>query len=154
MSFIQKAVKVLKQSLWQFPSDLNVLDQVLTSFDQLVQPFIPKPVWLQCQLALAEAFTNAVRHAHKDYPPDVTVDIEVTLFAEHLEMRIWDRGANFDLEQLIEEKTKMVDEDIEGGRGLPILHQVADKLSYRRTDDNRNCLLLVKHYSDASLLES
>lgn len=138
-------MKVIKKSLFQFPSDLKVLDKVLLWFDQLNQPSIPKKVWLQCQLALAEAFTNAVRHAHKYCSSDVTIDVEVTLFSESLEMRIWDHGAPFDLEQRLK-NTEIVNQNVEGGRGLAILDQIADDLSYRRTEDNRNCLLIVKHY--------
>jgi len=138
-------VKVPQKTLSQFPSDLKVLDKVLLWFDQLNQPSIPKKVWLQCQLALAEAFTNAVRHAHRDCSSDVTIDIEVTLFPEFLEMRIWDHGTPFDLEQRLK-NAEVVNQNVEGGRGLAILQQISDQLSYQRTADNRNCLLIVKRY--------
>jgi serine/threonine-protein kinase RsbW len=39
-----------------------------------------------------------------------------------------------------------VDEQAGGGRGIAILQKIADHLSYKRTDDNRNCLLIVKCY--------
>lgn len=130
----------------QFPSDVNALDKVLSWFEGMNRPFIPQKVCLQCQLALAEAFTNAVRHAHKNCSPEVTVDIEVTLLPQYLEMRIWDYGPPFDLEQQLKNVPETVNENAHGGRGLSILHQIADELSYTRTDENRNCLLIVKHY--------
>ena len=136
----------LKQSIKQVPTDLKALDQVLSWFDQLYQPFIPKKVWLQCQLALAEGFTNAVRHAHKDLSANVPIDIEVTLFPESLEMRIWDQGPPFDLEQRLQNLEQAVDVTAGGGRGIAILQRIADKLSYTRTTDNRNCLVVVKCY--------
>lgn len=139
-------LKDFKQSIKPVPTDLKELDQVLSWFDQLYQPSIPKKVWLQCQLALAEGFTNAVRHAHKDLPPNIPVDIEVTLFPEYLEMRIWDQGSPFDLEQRLQELDHKVDEQAGGGRGIAIMQKIADKLSYTRTDDNRNCLLIRKNY--------
>ena len=123
-----------------------MLEQVLSWFDQLHQPFIPTKVWLQCQLAIAEGFTNAVRHAHKGLPTDVPIKIEVTLCPQHLELRIWDHGPPFDLEQWFQAHEQKVDSSSGGGRGLEILKKIADQLSYTRTDDNRNCLLLVKHY--------
>ncbi len=129
-----------------FPSDLKALDQVLTWFDQFNQPSIPKKVWLQCQLALAEGFTNAVRHAHKNLPTNVLLDIEVTLFPQALELRIWDQGPPFDLEKRVQEFEKTVDEKAGGGRGIYLLQKIADKLSYTRTSDNRNCLLIVKAF--------
>lgn len=135
-----------KKSIKQVPTDLRALDQVLSWFDQLYQPSIPKKVWLQCQLALAEGFTNAVRHAHRNFPTEVPIDIEVTLFSGSLEMRIWDQGLPFDFEQRLKAMDQKVDEQAGGGRGLAILQKIADKLSYTRTDDNRNCLLMVKTY--------
>lgn len=129
-----------------FPTDLKALDQVLTWFDQFNQGSIPKKVWIQCQLALAEGFTNAVRHAHKNLTPNVPIDIEVTLFAQALELRVWDQGPPFDLEKRVLEFEQTVDDQAGGGRGIAILQKIADKLSYTRTDDNRNCLLIVKTY--------
>lgn len=139
-------MKVIEKGSWQFPSDLNVLDEVLSSFEQLNQSFIPQSAWLQCQLALAEAFTNVVRHAHKGCSSDVTVDIEITVFTQALQIKIWDYGAPFDLEERVKKAAEVVDNTVEGGRGLPILNQIADELSYRRTEDSRNCLILLKHY--------
>lgn len=136
------------QSNKQVKSDLGELDQILSWFNQLHQPSIPKKVWLQCQLALAEGFTNAVRHAHKGLSADVPITIEVSLFAEYLEMRIWDSGQPFDLEERIRNLDREVNDQSGGGRGLAILAKIADKLTYTRTEDNRNCLLIVKAYQD------
>lgn len=141
-----KPLKDLQKSSKQVPTDLKALDQVLTWFDQLERPTISRKVWLQCQLAIAEGFTNAVRHAHKDFPPNVPIEIEVTLFPQCLEMRIWDQGPPFNLEQRLRNQEQRVDEQAGGGRGIAILQKIADKLSYTRTKDNRNCLLIVKCY--------
>lgn len=134
------------KSSQQVPSDLKALDQVLSWFDQFNQPSIPKKAWLQCQLALAEAFTNAVRHAHKELPTNIPIDIELTLFPQSLELRIWDQGPPFDLEKRLQQMEQEVDVGSGGGRGIVILQKIADKLSYTRTDDHRNCLLIVKLY--------
>ncbi|HAA30433.1 MAG TPA: anti-sigma regulatory factor [Cyanobacteria bacterium UBA8553] len=139
-------MKDFKQSIKQVPTDLKALDQLLSWFDQLYQPYIPKKAWLQCQLALAEGFTNAVRHAHKDLSPNVSIDIEVTLFPERLELRIWDQGPPFDLEKRLQSREYKLNEEAGGGRGIAIMQKIADKLSYTRTDDNRNCLLITKAY--------
>lgn len=34
-----------------------------------------------------------------------------------------------------------------GGRGIEILNKIADQLISSRTEDNRNCLLIVKNLS-------
>lgn len=143
-------MEVLKKVSGQFPSDLKVLDDVLLWFDQLNEPPLPTKIWLQCQLALAEGFTNAVRHAHKGLPSDVPIDLELTLFPHCLEIRIFDQGPPFDLEQRMKNTPETVSEKATGGRGIAILQKIANFLSYTRTDDNRNCLLIVKHYPSLS----
>lgn len=139
-------MKDLQKSIQQFPTDLNALDQVLSWFDQLTHPPIPTIVWLQCKLAIAEAFTNAARHAHKNLPASVPIEIEVSLLSHCLEIRIWDFGPPFDLEQKLQSPSLLPDTHAGGGRGLAIMQKIADKLTYTRTDDNRNCLLIVKFY--------
>ncbi|MDX2213256.1 MAG: anti-sigma regulatory factor [Oculatellaceae cyanobacterium bins.114] len=127
-------------------TDLHALAQVLAWFDQFNHSTIPHSVWLQCQLALAEGFTNAVRHAHKGQPSDTVIDIEVVVLEGCLEIRIWDFGAGFDLEKTLARLSKDVNHEAEGGRGLKLMHRMADVLSYTRTPDQRNCLLIIKKY--------
>lgn len=123
-----------------------MLDPVLSWFDGQNQPSIPEKVWLQCKLAIAEGFTNAVRHAHKNLSPSLPVDIEVKVFPNQLEIRIWDQGPPFDLEGKIQELIQRGENLGGSGRGILILRRIADELSYLRTDDDRNCLLIVKYY--------
>lgn len=132
----------------QVNTDLNALTQVLAWFDQFNCPPLSYQTWLQCQLALAEGFTNAVRHAHDGQPAELLIDIEVIIFSEHLEMRIWDHGEPFNLTQKLMSLPQEMDTDSEGGRGLKLMQRIADSLSYIRTGD-RNCLIIVKHYSEA-----
>lgn len=128
-------------------SDLKALDQVLDRFNQIEQDLIPKKDWLQCQLALAEGFTNAVRHAHKNLSTDVPIKIGLICCEGSMEIRIWDYGPPFDLEVYIKTISERKNNLSVGGRGIPILQKIADRLSYFRTDDNRNCLLIVKNFA-------
>lgn len=137
----------MKRAQIQVFTDLGALAQVLSWFDQFSHPPIPNVVWLQCQLILAEGFTNAVRHAHQGYPPETPIDIEVVMLNESLEIRIWDRGAPFDLETKIKSMPKEMDKHAEGGRGLKLMQRMSDQLKYTRGDDDRNCLLAVKYYA-------
>jgi serine/threonine-protein kinase RsbW len=136
---------VLKKARLQVNS-LTPLDIVLSWFEQLRQPQIPKSVWIRCQLALAEGFTNAVRHAHKGKAPELPIDIEIAVFAESLEIKIWDRGDPFDLEQKIKDMSEKADIEASGGRGLKLMKDIADSLSYSAEPDRRNCLSIVKNY--------
>jgi serine/threonine-protein kinase RsbW len=132
---------------FQVDSDLKSLDTVLNYFEQLESAGIPKKDWLQCQLALAEGFTNAVRHAHQQLPPEIPIEIEIEITPSQMELRIWDRGLAFDLEGFME-KNAHHDHRFSGhGQGLPILQKIASKLSYTRTEDQRNCLLIIKQFS-------
>lgn len=81
----------------QVLSDLGELEKILYWFDQLEKLPIPRDVWWKCRLALAEGFTNAVRHAHKDLPLETPIDLEITVSPSRIEIRIWDYGNPFNL---------------------------------------------------------
>lgn len=130
----------------QVPSDIGVLNQVVSWFDSIQPPDISIKVWLQCKLAIAEAFTNAVRHAHQNSKEKLTVDLEVIFTETSLEIRIWDFGPVFDLAGKIASLSSEVDQSTGGGRGLLILHKICDRLEYTRTPDQRNCLLIAKDF--------
>ena len=144
-------MQVLKQTSFQIDGDLKALDRVLGYFDQLNQPWIPTEDWLQCQLALAEGFTNAVRHAHKSLPPETPIEVEIILYRQSLEIRIWDWGPPFDLKEFLQNLNQRGKKLSGHGQGLLILQKIAAHLSYTRTDDNRNCLLIVKEFFPSCL---
>jgi serine/threonine-protein kinase RsbW len=133
---------------FQVQTDLKALDRILSWFEQLKQPQIPQEIWLRCSLALAEGFTNAVRHAHKNHASDVPIDMQVKIADDTIEIRIWDYGPPFDLEDKLSKMPAQEQNHTEGGRGLQLIQQTTDCFSYTRMPDNRNCLLLVKFYGD------
>lgn len=141
-------LSTLSRNHIQLKTDLRNLTDVLVWFDQLYNSLIPREVWLRCQLALAEAFTNAVRHAHKNKSSEVPIEIEVTLKENCIEMRIWDYGSPFDLKEKLKFMPVNHENDSGGGRGLRLLEAIADQLSYTRTAEQRNCLLMVKYYGN------
>ena len=127
-------------------ADLQALAQVLEEFNSIYQDFIPRRDWLQCRLAVAEGFTNAVRHAHRNLPEGLIILIEVLLQHSSMKIKIWDYGFPFDLKEFM---LKMSQEDqnwLSSGRGIPILNQIADHLDYYR-QGQKNCLLIVKNFS-------
>ncbi|MGK7922829.1 MAG: ATP-binding protein [Trichodesmium sp.] len=130
----------------QVCSDLEENDKVLSWFEQLHQTPIPKTVWLQCELALAEGFTNAARHAHRELSRETLIDIEVTMFSDHTEIRIWDYGPIFDLAKWFQNHSDVNNIWDDHGRGIKLMYAIADHLSYTRTSENRNCLLISKDY--------
>lgn len=87
----------------QVNTDLNALTRVLDGLEQLQDVSIPKEVWFQFQLALAEGFTNAVRHAHKNLAADTPIQLQITLFSGHWQFKIWDWGPRFDFDAKLQE---------------------------------------------------
>jgi serine/threonine-protein kinase RsbW len=138
--------KPLKESRLQVETDLNAVPEVLQWFEQFTSPLLPQQFCGECQLALVEGFTNAVRHAHHHLPPTTPINLDLALFPQYLEMRVWDHGQPFDWQAKLE---ALCHEDIdplekEGGRGLMFMNQLTDELSYVRFTDERNCLLMRK----------
>jgi serine/threonine-protein kinase RsbW len=128
-------------------TDPTALKSVLAWFDQFQATPIPHNIWLQCQLALIEGFTNAVRHAHAGLPPETPVGIEVSVSDRTIDIRIWDRGPGFDLASMLRHKISINNPDSEGGRGLKIMYLVADRLTYEPALDQGNCLHLHKTFA-------
>ncbi|MBE9185815.1 ATP-binding protein [Microcoleus sp. LEGE 07076] len=93
----------VKQISLQVNTEVNALTIVLDWFEQLKKLSIPNEVWCLFQLALAEGFTNAVRHAHKNLPVETPIQLEITVFNGRLELKIWDCGPRFDFDAKLKE---------------------------------------------------
>lgn len=154
---------MLRQAHLSVSSNLEELSAVQQWFQMLFPKLAKDSSWLvpqfdQLNLALAEGFTNAVRHAHANLPSSTPIDIE--LWSQKLggtdndemkliEIRIFDRGAPFDPSSLIEPKPGSLRE---GGYGWFLLRRLADQVTYdsvcdrsiESTPPQRNCLRIVK----------
>jgi serine/threonine-protein kinase RsbW len=122
------------------------LKAVLSWFDQFKSAPIPHQVWLQCQIAVIEGFTNAMRHAHVGLPESTPIKIEVSLTEDVIYIRIWDQGPGFDLMSTLRHKLNTTHRESEGGRGLKIIYLVADRLTYEPVAGVGNCLYLEKTF--------
>lgn len=136
-----------KQYHLQVTTELEALKEVLQWFEALVFPLVPQKIGWQCEVALVEAFTNAVRHAHQDLPETTPIDLEVELLPNFLEMRIWDQGQPFDIQAKLRKGEKEAGSmEKEGGRGLQFIKKLTDELQYLNLPNHRNCLVMRKHY--------
>lgn len=138
---------MLQQDHLTVNSDLTVLTQVQRWFEQFCLQHICQAIWPENQiyrlnLALAEGFTNAVRHAHQELPLETTIEINLTLWDDRIEIRIWDHGKPFDPDILEEPQPGTLRE---GGYGWFLLRRLVDRVVYERSQDGRNCLLIVKY---------
>ena len=128
-------------------TDLTATSEVLSWFDQInIPPISDQTIWWECQTLLMEGFANIVEHAHKNLPIETPIFLEAERLDERIEIRIWSLGKPFDLQQKLQEISELEENVEERGRGLKIMSEMADKLSYEHTPDNRYCLFISKYY--------
>ncbi len=143
-------LSTMQQDHLTVKSDLKLLNHVQQWFEKFCRQHLYQLGWSETQLyrlnlALAEGFTNAVRHAHSALPPETGIDIEVSLWIDRLEMRIWDYGKPFNPDAIAEPEPGTLQV---GGYGWFLLRRLADRVVYERATENRNCLLIVKYALD------
>ncbi len=128
-------------------SELSQLNHVQEWFEKFCSQHLYQLCWTESQLyrlnlALAEGFTNAVRHAHRYLPPETTIDIKLDLWEDRLELSIWDYGKPFNPDAVAEPEPGTLQV---GGYGWFLLRRLADRVVYERQEDGRNRLLIVKY---------
>jgi anti-sigma regulatory factor (Ser/Thr protein kinase) len=106
-----------------------------------------KQVAYNLQLAVHEGVANVVEHAHADCP-QAHVDVAFTLTPTSLEVEIKDYGPGFDLEANLARAAAAIErgEISDRTRGLYLIKQLVDEVSYRRDAEHGNCLRLVKQF--------
>ncbi|MBD0336538.1 MAG: anti-sigma regulatory factor [Cyanobacteria bacterium Co-bin13] len=137
----------MKQEHLVVSSRLDVLNQVQYWFKDVCHSSDTDTTWVsnyvdRLTIALTEGFTNAVRHAHAELPPDTTIDIDLSFARDRIEIRIWDHGQPFNPEELQEPEPGAL---LEGGYGWFLLRRLADRVTYQRVKDGRNCLSIVQY---------
>jgi serine/threonine-protein kinase RsbW len=128
-------------------SNIHVLTQVQDWFERFCARYSSQQFWLKSQLyplrlALIEGLSNAVRHAHHDLPTETAIEIDLALWDDRIEIRIWDRGEPFDPNAIEEPQPGTLRQ---GGYGWFLLRRLADHVVYERDTNGRNCLLIVKY---------
>ena len=99
----------------------------------------------EVQVALQEACTNAIRHAHKG-DPEKRFHVELRRLDDALEILVKDRGAPFDLDA----KKPVPPEALqEGGYGIRIMRSWMDDVTLSR-EGEWNVLRLVRRYRTVS----
>ena len=98
----------------------------------------------QIELCVVEAVNNAIKHAYKNETGhDVTVFIK--LYLDRITFLVCDTGKTMELKQPADLKFDPADlENLpESGRGLFIIHQIMDEVTYETIED-RNVLTMTK----------
>jgi serine/threonine-protein kinase RsbW len=90
------------------------------------------------RLVLAEAYSNVIRHAHKDQP-NLPVLIRLELKNRDIALEIWDYGKGYEMDTY---KPPRPEAKQESGYGLLIMSRLMDRVDYTLQIDGRNCLKL------------
>lgn len=90
------------------------------------------------RLVLAEAYSNVIRHAHKDQP-HLPIIVRLELQAQDIALEIWDCGTGYEVNQY----TPPNPEDRqESGYGWMIMNKLMDRVDYSLQANGYNCLRL------------
>ncbi|AOY79282.1 anti-sigma regulatory factor [Moorena producens JHB] len=127
----------------QIPSDLKFLSIVENWFLGILQVELGNRVdWPslsnRLRLVLVEAYSNVVRHAHRDQP-NLPILICLELKERDIALEIWDYGQGFDPSTYTEPNPGDLQEN---GYGWLIIHRLMDRVEYRLQVNGRNCLEL------------
>lgn len=125
------------------PSDLNFLSIVENWLLECLKVQLGESVdWSRqssrLRLALVEAYSNAVRHAHKEQA-NLPVLLRLELKGRDLSLEIWDQGEGFDMSTYLAPNPSAKQE---GGYGWLIMNRLMDKVEYQLQVDGANCLKL------------
>lgn len=132
------------------PSDLKYLSVVENWLLGCLQTELGESVDWQRQsnrlrLVLVEAYSNVVRHAHKE-KPQAPILIRLELKKRDLALEVWDKGEGYDMSNYFPPSPV---EKQEGGYGWLIMNRLMDKVEYQLQVNGANCLKL-----EASLPET
>lgn len=91
-------------------------------------------------MACGEAFSNIVRHAHRDIP-NATLQIQCLLTNDGIEIQFHDMGQPFDIQSVPEfDPTELRI----GGRGVYMMRKLMDRLVSCQREGGGNTLLMFK----------
>jgi serine/threonine-protein kinase RsbW len=90
------------------------------------------------RLVLAEAYSNVVRHAHREQP-NLPVLLRLEVKGCDLALEVWDYGKGYDLSDY---SMPIPEQMPDGGYGWLIMNRLMDRVEYKLEIDGRNCLKL------------
>lgn len=125
------------------PSDLNYLSIVENWLLGCLKIQLGESVdWSRqssrLRLALVEAYSNAVRHAHKEQP-NLPILLRLELKDRDIALEIWDYGTGFDMSTYVSPNPG---DKQEGGYGWLIMNRLMDNVEYKLQVNGANCLKL------------
>lgn len=131
----------MSQQTFQMPNRLDAIDPMVLSLKRQVEGLLPDEAVFRFDICLCESLTNLVEHATPVIDGAI-INVILTLLDTKIEVEIFDPegAAAFDLR---DHGTALSDVDAmaEGGRGLGLILECADRVTYGSIDGrNRLCL--------------
>jgi serine/threonine-protein kinase RsbW len=143
--------QLIHQSDIQVTTHLSEVPIALKWFEQFLRPPLSHRLWQQAKIALMEGLTNAIRHAHQDLPHLTPIDLNAKLSSHRIQVLIWDYGAPFDLEELLNSLSQPLSDPRarESHWGGVLLRKLRDKHNWTicyacpgSGTGDRNCLII------------
>ena len=104
----------------------------------------------QIQLAVDEACTNVIKHAHR-YDIQKTVEINVKLDSQKMEINITDSGKGFDVARVAKpDLEKYIHEAKKGGLGIHLMRSLMDEVHFNFNPGKKNQVSLVKFFKKSA----
>lgn len=127
----------------QVPSDIRFLTIVenwlLSSLEVELGDHVDWPRHSnRFRLVLAEAYSNVIRHAHRN-KPDLPVMVRLEFKDRDISLEIWDQGTGYEVDNYNPPKPE---DKQENGYGWLIMNRLMDRVDYCLQVDGRNCLKL------------
>ncbi len=128
-------------------SQADAVTEVLEWLQKIQPDFISTRNWLKCQTVVIEGFDNVIQHAHKHLPAETPIKLNLEIYAEGVEIKIYDLGEPFNFQLALTQTPDQQDEWAEHGRGLILMRRILDYISYERSPEGVNCLQMIQSFS-------
>ena len=116
----------------QFPTDLKYVKEASKKvLDLLGDLDLDESTLFDIKLCFEEAFINAIKHGNK-YDSDLTVEFDVVIKENELEIIVCDHGEGFDF-SFCEDPTEEKHLKRTHGRGLYLIQRLMNKVFYNKT---------------------
>ena len=104
----------------------------------------------QIELAVDEACTNAIKHAHS-YNSEKTLELSVILREKRIEITIKDVGKGFDVTRVAKpDLEKYMHEAKKGGFGIHLMRKLMDEVHFDFNPGKGNRVTLVKFLKESA----
>ncbi len=135
----------------RFPSKTDNLEVIRDFVNRLaLKGGFSREISDQIALAVDEACTNVIKHAHK-FDARRMIDVTVHIDEEKMEIIISDKGKGFDPSRLTKpDLRKYIHEAKMGGLGIHLMRTLMDEVNYSFNPGTKNQVALVKYINKKS----